>query len=594
MANRITRSIHLPLTILWIAALLLLPLAEQLPKSYAAAQAQDANIDAMLVLDVSNSMSTSDVNKIGNEAMKMFIDMLSPTGDKVGVIAYTDKIEREKALLEMNQPQDKEALKTFIDDLNRGPYTDIAVGLNEAVKVLEQGTTSGHEPMIVLFADGNNYLNSKGSRTQEQSDKELNEAVEIAKKIGAPIYTVGLNADGQLNASILEDLSNRTGGKSFVTSSAEDLPRILSEIFASHQKLKVVPVDTITANGDYQDVVIDVPNGNVKEANISLMSSQPVDVRLKDPTGKEVAVPSNDVLLSRSKSYSLVKLLQPAEGKWTLQVKGVPKDKIDISLVFNYDLALVLEDIPSKSLKPGDKVDIKAYLASNGAKLPSDELYPEMNAVLKVKDLDTGDTSEVKLDLKGDHFGGTFKIADKHDYELVVRAEGDSFYRETAPVTVSGKSGAGSESAALEEPSVPTWVWIAAGIALVLLAVAGFFIFAAVKKANRGFVGQMVIEIRDDNTGEKSSPQYRKLTAFRGKFNLHQLLQLAPEMKETEGIVFTPGSEDRVVLHNSSPVVVEKSGRAVDASRGHELKSGDRLTIPLTNVDKTITLEYLK
>lgn len=128
----------------------LLPLLGKMPAAQAAQAA--SKIDAMLVIDVSNSMDTSDKDKIGNEAMKMFVDMLSSSGDKVGIVAYTDKIEREKALLEIRSQADKEDLKQFIDQLSRGPYTDIAVGMKEAVKVLQQGADPAHEPMIVLLA----------------------------------------------------------------------------------------------------------------------------------------------------------------------------------------------------------------------------------------------------------------------------------------------------------------------------------------------------------------------------------------------------------------------------------------------------------
>lgn len=592
-----TRRRHLPLYIIWVVTLLLLPLGGQLPTVQAAPQA--SQIDAMLVIDVSNSMNTSDVNKIGNEAMKMFIDMLSAQGDKVGIVAYTDKIEREKALLTIQSSSDKEDLKQFIDELNRGAYTDIAVGVKEAVKVLEQGADPAHEPMIVLLADGNNYLNNKSDRTQAESDQELNQAVEDAKQKGIPIYTIGLNADGQLNEAALAELADKTGGKSFATKSAEDLPQILSEIFASHLKLNIVPVQSLTGNGNYQEVTVNVPNANVLEANISIMSSKPVEVRLTDPNGNSVAVPSDEVLLSTSKSYSLVKLLKPMEGDWKLEVKGVSQDKIDINLVFNYDLELAMDAIPAKTYSKGDKIDINSYLMSNGQKLQDQELYQNMNAVLLVKDLDTGDTSEVKLNNMGDHFEGSYKIADSHDYELTVRAEEKSFYRETQPVKISAKAGASNSGSSTtdqpkDESSTPIWIYVAGAVALLAVAAAAYFIMTAVKKANRGFVGQMIIEIRDENTGDKTHPQYKKLNAFRGKFNLHQLLQLAPEMKETELIVFTPGTQDRIVLKNNSACTIEKSGRAVDASKGVELKGGDRLTVPLTNVDKTILIEYLK
>lgn len=565
-----------------------------------AAAQQTSSIDAVLVVDISNSMNTSDTNKVGNEAMKMFIDMLSAKGDKVGIVAYTDKVQREKALLKIQSPEDKQDLKNFIDGLDRGPYTDIAVGVREAVKVLQNGAEPGHEPMIVLLADGNNDFNKSSGRTQSESDRELGEAVDQAKAAGIPIYTIGLNADGKLNKAPLEDLADQTGAKSFSTSSADDLPQILSEIFASHLKLKIVPIQSMTGTGSFQEVTVNVPNANVLEANISIMSSKPVEAELVNPSGDKVAVPSDDVILSKSKSYSLIKLLTPAEGDWKLRVKGAAKDKIDINLVFNYDLKLEMDKIAAKSYKPGDKVDIGAYLTSNGQKLQNDELYTNMNAVLIVKDLDSGKTEELKLNNTGERFEGTFRFAEAHDYELKVRAEEKSFYRETDPVTLSAKDNAGGAAAtpagspagSAEKP-FPWLIVAGSAVALAVLAAAAYFIAGTVKQANRGFVGQIVIEIRDENTSEKSFPQYKKLTAFKGKFNLHQLLQLAPELKETEKVVFTPAKGDRITLRNASAARLEKSGRAVDAAAGLELKSGDRVSLSLQQIDKTIFIEYL-
>jgi Ca-activated chloride channel family protein len=568
-------------------------------KAYAATSAQ-SHIDAVLLIDVSNSMKTSDKNKIANEAMKMFIDMLSTQGDKVGIVAYTDKVQREKALLQISSESDKQDLKDFIDGLDRGAYTDIAIGVEEAVKVLQNGSDPSHEPIIVMLADGNNDFNKATGRTQSESDKELKAAVEVAKKNGYPIYTIGLNADGKLNKQSLADLSNETGGKAFSTDSADDLPQILSEIFASHLKLKVVPVQSITANGDYQDVTVNVPNGSVLEANISIMSSQPVTAKLTDPSGKEVAIPSNNVLLSKSSTYSLIKLLSPQEGDWKLQVKGVPKDKIDINLVFNYDLELKIDALPSATYKKGDKIDITSHLFSNGTQVTLSNLYQDMKAVLLATDIDTGDVQEIELDNSGAVFKGTFEVKESHNYELKVRAEESSFYRESAPVQISAKTGGAATTAPstgtgneepLKEASSKTLYYIIGGILLVLAAGAAWYVLN--KKSARGFVGQLVVEVKDSNTGEKTYPQYKKLAGFKGKFTLHQLLQLAPELKESETVIFTPAKNDRLLLRSGEGVTVERSGRAADASRGLELKSGDRVSLSLQTVDKTIYLEYL-
>ncbi|OBZ16504.1 hypothetical protein A7975_00830 [Bacillus sp. FJAT-26390] len=587
--KRITR--HL----IMASAILLLPFSS-LTTAHAAKGA--SQIDAVLVLDVSHSMSTSDPSKIGNEAMKMFIDMLSTKGDRVGIVAYTDEIQREKALLEIQSAGDKENLKGFIDKLNRGAYTDVSVGVKEAVQILDDAADPDHEPMIILLADGNNDFNNKSGRTQAQSDADMEKALKEANDKDVPIYTIGLNADGKLNKEALAKLSDVTGGKSFSTNSADDLPQILSEIFASHLELNVVPVDSFTANGSYQDVKISVPNANVLEANISIMSSKPVEARLLDPSGKSVPIPSDDVLLSKSKSYSLIKLLSPSEGDWTLQVKGVNRDKIDINLIFNYDLSLAMDPLAKTTYSKGDKVKFSSYLVSGGQKLADAAQYSNMSAVLLVKDLDTGKTEEVPLQNAGDHFEGTYKVADEHDYEIKVKAEEESFFRETDPVTITAKSGGTGQTAPTQPadtqkkpfPIVPV---VLGAIGLVVLLAAAYFIMRLLKQANRGFVGQIVIEIRDENTGDKTSPQYKKLSAFKGKLLLHQLLQLAPELRETEKVVFKPGSNDRILLQNGSACTIEKSGRAIDATRDFEMKSGDRITVSLKQVDKTIFIEYL-
>ncbi|MFD2368820.1 VWA domain-containing protein [Brevibacillus sp. GCM10020057] len=562
------------------------------------AQTGGSNMDAVLVVDVSNSMTESDKNKVSNEAMKMFVDMTSIQGNKIGVISYTDKIEREKALLEVKTEQDKSDIKSFIDSLQKGAYTDISVGVTEAVKVLDAGHDPANAPIIVLLADGNNYLSAGAS--EAQSDKRLQEAVQAAKSKGYPIYTIGLNADGKLNRTTLQQIAAETNGKFFETSTADKLPQILSEIFANHLKLKVVPIKSFTSNGQVQEVPIDIPNANVLEANISIMSQKSVEVKLFDPSGKEAAIPSGDVRLSRSSAYTMLKLVKPQQGNWSLQVKGVPKEKIDINMIYNYDLQLEMEPVKSKTYQAGDEVPVKAALVSNGQKVDSPDLYKQMKGTLIVTDKTDGKTSEMPLANTGRGFEGTFKIPADHSYELKIKAEDTSFYRETQPLAVDASSGAGATSKGqtatgsdVEEKPFP-WLMIAGGALILLIAAAGVLYALAIwRKANKGFAGQVAIEIVDEDTGDKSNPQYKKLSGFKGKVKLHQLLQLAPEFAETDKVIFLPGKNDTLIIENRSSCRIEKGGRVLDMKGGKELKKNDRIKISLTSVNKSVFVDYI-
>jgi Ca-activated chloride channel homolog len=558
----------------------------------------DQKMDAVLVVDVSNSMKDSDKNKISNEAMKMFIDMLSKDGDKVGMVAYTDQIIREKALMKIQSDADKKDLKKYIDSLSKDAYTDIAVGVTEAVKILDAGKEEGHTPIIILLTDGNNALNPNSGRTQTQSDTELEAALTSAKSQGYPVYTIGLNADGTLNKAKLESLSKKTDGKSFTTTKAEDLPMILSEIFANHLKLKVVPVTNLAANGQFQDVTINIPNSNVMEANISITSGKPIEAQLFSPDGKAVKIPSTDVFYSKSKAYSLIKLIKPTEGNWKIKVKGVNKDKIDVNMVFNYDLSLTLEEPAKKNYIKDEIVAIKAFLQSNSQNIQSPELYQTMKAKLVATDLKSKEVKEFPLNNDGQSFNGEFNILENHKYALKVVAEDQSFMRETNTVIIDAETPPPAAPVSTKvaeeviEKEVPWILYTLIGLGLILLIGLIFFILSLVKKANKGFIGQVVVEIRDENTGEKTTPQYRKLNAFKGKIKLHQLLQLAPEFIETDTIILLPGKNDTLTLMNKGEAIIEKSGRAVDASKGLAVKRNDQLKVKLNKVNKSISLDY--
>lgn len=50
---------------------------------------------------------------------------------------------------------------------------------------------------------------------------------------------------------------------------------------------------------------------------------------------------------------------------------------------------------------------------------------------------------------------------------------------------------------------------IVGAVGLILVAAGAIYLLSAWKKANKGFTGQVAIEIVDEDTGEKSSPQYK-------------------------------------------------------------------------------------
>jgi Ca-activated chloride channel homolog len=586
-------------------------------------QAEDSfvtssRIEGVLVVDVSRSMLTSDPNKISNEAMKMFIDMSSLKGDKIGFIAYAGAVIAKMDLVKLQTEKDKIDLKAFIDTFGQYPNTDISVGLKDAIKALDASHEKDYLPLIVLLADGNNDVDEKKGVTLQQATEGLNAAVAEAKIKGYPVYVIGLNEDGTLNKDVLENIATTTNGKFFETSSADDLPGVLSEIFANHLKLKVVPVDELVGKGDFEDVTITIPNTNVLEANLSLVSGQPVEIKLFDPSGTEQILPSDKISLTKSKTYSMVKIISPVPGDWSLKVKGVATDKIDINFVFNYDLQLSLAPLESKNYNGGDTIKVEAFFEDNGQQVSNNDLYNTMKATLVVTDLETNQTEESPLTADQQGYTGQFIIGNSENYELRIKAEGNSFFRETPVQQISVQKAATLVATEIiPEKEVQPFPWTYAGLiglAAILLvtlvlsyskkrkkvkrgksehtAVPAYTFSLSNRKRKVGFFGQIIIEIRDEETGELFEAKYKKLKGHKGEFNLPQLFKLPQEFTETDQINFIPLTDYALLIFNKSNCVIEMNGVAVE-DEYQRFRPNDTVRIVLKEANKSISVQIV-
>lgn len=549
-----------------------------------------SNMDVIFVLDSSGSMKESDPEEIRTEAIKMFLDMAQVQGNKVGLVAYSDSIVREHNLDNITSAEDKNRIKNMASNIPFGQKTDTGYGLLEAAKLLDSGHDKTHDPVIILLSDGKN----DPQRNAQESLNDLNNAISICKSKGYPVYTIGLNYDGTVDKGQLSDISNSTKAKNYITNTAADLPGILTDIYADNSKLKVQDGGTITANGDFQDIKVNIPNSNVLEANISMLSDKPVEVKLVDPSGKEIGIPSQNAIFTTSKKYSMLKIIKPVEGQWTVKVKGVSGSNIKVSYIFNYELQIEANYSP-KSPRKGDKINVEAYFSSNGQKISDKELYKNMKAKLLVKSLKDNSVTEIPLNASGELFKGEYTLSGDGKYELKVRVDGNSFYRESTATIVgeeAGKAAAkpststASKSSLLKSPA-------ALGImGLLLIAILAFIIISFRKKSRIQGFGRVELHIKDENTKEILPPQFRNLDGYTGSFTLFDVLALKEEYAETEGVKFVFKNDDGIELINKSECTLQRSGKRLDIDSKITLYNKNKITVFLNKVPKSITIEF--
>ncbi|MBU3191642.1 VWA domain-containing protein [Clostridium bowmanii] len=551
-----------------------------------------SNLDMIFVLDASGSMKTSDPQEIRTEAIKMFLDMCGVEGNKVGLVAYSDNIIRVHNLDIMNSAGDKDSVKRMTTSIPFGQKTDTGMGIKEAVKLMESGHEIANKPIIILLSDGKN----DPERSMAESLKDLNDATNIAKSKQYPIYTIGLNYDGTVDKAQLESISSKTKGKTYITNKAEELTKILTDIYADNSKINIQNAGSISANGKFQDVALNIPNNNVIEANISLLSNKPIEIKLVNPKGQQVTIPSKDIIFTSSNKYSMLKILKPVQGDWIIKVKGISGDKINISYIFNYDIELVAKFNPVAP-KSGEVMKIEANFLSNGQVIDDNELYKDMKAKLIVKNLKSGDIKEIQLANTNNLFSGKYTLTDNEKYEVKVRVDGKSFYRETSPITIGGgnivKPSNNTKVEKSEESSSKKNTVGIIGAVLGIIALIIILATLILKKKNKaaGF-GRVMLQIRDISTSEVSPPQHRSLHTYSGKFSLYDVLGLKEEFSEVRNLKFYFKVDDSIEIVNNSQCSIQKSGRVLSKDIKTKLYNGERIVVLLNKSSKSIIVEF--
>ncbi|HEY8910258.1 MAG TPA: vWA domain-containing protein [Desulfosporosinus sp.] len=192
-------------------------------------------MDLVIVLDRTESLQQSDPNRLSQQAAKLIVDLMVQNGNKMGIVQYTDKVTDRLDMTDINGQEERNKLKSYIDRLGvpKGQSTDSSTGLKEGVSMLA-GLERLENPAIVLLTDGKNDFNGS-DRTQDISQRDLEQALNTAKNKGILVYTIGLNADGSVDKAMLSRIAKETGGKSYIVDRAKDLPNIISNVYADIQ-----------------------------------------------------------------------------------------------------------------------------------------------------------------------------------------------------------------------------------------------------------------------------------------------------------------------------------------------------------------------
>ena len=426
-------------------------------------------LDMVVVLDNSGSMKTSDQNRLALAAVRMLVNMMPAADSRVGVIGFNTKpvpLTKDSAGNATLVPlADFADLKSVRDSVkpDKAVYAhDTAIGnaLNAAAELLAQQSDDTHDHAIILFTDGVDDFKDDYAKTPmlwpalyAETEENETKAVQWARKDGCKVYclgydylipgsgahSMGANGEGLVK---LQNIAGSTGGKFGVINEVKDMEQMMIDFLANVCNLFYKSVSTLPGDGGEYSCEFFVTPGIV-EANVRIAGGDANaisagEIHLYDPSGKEVKLEnSGNVRYDVDIGAASIKVIMPQSGKWKLTIKGIRGDEIHVGLLEHSRLSLSSEvsfpdGNPENVAYSGDELGIRAWLTDGGQDVTDESVYDAVTAakVILVPRSNPDARTETALTLGDKEFTGTVKIPDEAVYDMTIRLEWDTIYRE--------------------------------------------------------------------------------------------------------------------------------------------------------------------
>lgn len=376
------------------------------------------------VLDSTNSLLDTDSEKLRYDATNMFLGLLANEGNYVGSVIFSGGVIKKNDIVPINNPQDKKAAERNLETDEQLGATTIGVALDTAIDMIIDKGDKSLPSVVILLSDG---------QTNKENKDEMNsrsEALAKAKTNKIPVYTVALNADGEADLEVLEQIANATNGKYKEVKKSNDLKDVFKDFYNMIYSTGTINIidGTVPENGKISEN-FKVPYQGVEEINIIIASNNKLkNLKLKKPDGTELSGDEVDSLTTDAKRFSITKITKPLGGEWTLEGEGAPNSDIKIDMVYNDLITVQTEFAPKDIYGIGDLVKIEGYIYDDGEKLKDG--YENYTAWL-VPDAGVGQKVQMKHD--DEKFVGEIGFDNEGTYTYHMEVEGNGLKKTTEP-----------------------------------------------------------------------------------------------------------------------------------------------------------------
>lgn len=394
----------------------------------------DKTYEVVLLIDVSGSMNQADPNRVSIEAAQSFANNVPDGVDycKISVILYNTDVITVLNRVDVTQESEAKKYQQCLDTIKslgkNGVYnefvcwaknTDIGSAIVEAKQIISASTAS--KKTVLLFTDGKIDLDERPAvDTPDEILSETNsyESAEYFSSVGVPMYTIGLNKNNSVDKQYLQKLADMTDGEFWTCTTLDDLNGLFRYFTANFFEVKPQDSQVIPVQPDVvSEAQFNIYGQAIYEANFNLFCLAKIKTyQIISPEGTIVAerkedgseVVSDGCKVDGNESRVDVKLLDPADGVWTLRFSSKSKGTLQVDSILFYDLGIV--GIDALQVTAGDTVELepKLYNIDGDFTITTKEIYEE--AICTVTVTGNGYNEEYIADVNNEKNGYSLSL----------------------------------------------------------------------------------------------------------------------------------------------------------------------------------------
>ncbi len=428
--------------VLTVAAFAVPAFADPEPESY----------EIVILLDVSGSMVSADSSRLSIQAAKAFAYYRPSTATKfeISLVLYNTEIYRALEKINVATEDGMNRYQTVLDEIGKVPYkgnyngfqcwfrdTDIGLALKDAEQIL-LGSTATHKAAL-LFTDGRIDLPADPGREEPSRNDSYAVADAFAAK-DIPLFTVGLNRNGSVDKTFLEEIAKPTADECFILDDNEKLVSLFQKLFAHFVGGTSGSTQIPTKPDELTGHDVNIFGEAISEANLVLFSTAKINsYAVINPNGVKVAewkeggneTIASGVTVNRAEMLVAVKLTKPTDGMWRVEFTSKEAGYVQVGEIYLYNL-IVKSDAPAQTVV-GDSVDFNAVLhnADTNQRVNTKQIYEESNCTVTIRSPKGNDIRQGVLNSASNGYSTSYTFDQPGVYEIIYKIDNDQFSVET-------------------------------------------------------------------------------------------------------------------------------------------------------------------